>query len=332
GMGQFCDSLQGCTDRPTPSDGGTTDGGGRDTGVDAGVDTAPDPCDGVVCEGFTRCVGGSCEPFPGCFSDAECPGELSLCRNNNCVPGDLDIDGDGSPAAEDCNEADPNISPLAMELCNLMDEDCDEMIDEGNPGLLCADDPMGGECIDGACGCPPNQYDVDGVADNGCECTATPAMGMGMACGAPINLGDVRDDGQMQMVTGNLVPAGREIWYQFRAIDAPDTSCDNFHVDVRFMTNPDDTYRFNVFQGTCDSAVCPASGFTGFSWATDFRETLAGRRTGECPCTASSVNTTNVSKCSDNSQTYFLQVVRRMGAAVTCAPFEIQISNGLFDT
>ncbi|MEM9072828.1 MAG: hypothetical protein AAGE52_30255, partial [Myxococcota bacterium] len=39
GMGQFCDSLQGYPDRPTPSDGGTTDGGGRDTGVDAGVDT-----------------------------------------------------------------------------------------------------------------------------------------------------------------------------------------------------------------------------------------------------------------------------------------------------
>ncbi len=39
---------------------------------------------------------------------------------------DLDADGDGSPAGEDCDDGDPRVSPDATEICgNGLDDDCD---------------------------------------------------------------------------------------------------------------------------------------------------------------------------------------------------------------
>lgn len=338
GTGQYCDSRRGCVDRPTVGDGGMD--AGRDAGVDAAMDTAPDPCEGVTCTGFEGCVGGTCMPYPGCFGPEECAGELTVCRNNHCVPGDRDVDGDGSPAADDCDETNPDISPLTEEICNLVDDDCDEATDEGNPGLLCASDPLGGECIDGRCGCPDGEYDVDGVPDNGCECTATWDPATGASCAAPIDVGTLSDagTGQRMTVSGNIVPGGREVWFHFRATDTPDTSCDNFHVAVNFVTNPDDAFRFNVFRGACDTEACPATGFTQFSWATDFRRPTPAPGVGECPCSTrvnagtGGVATPGTNQCTDNSADFYIQVVRRAGAPVTCDAFELELSNGVYDT
>ncbi len=338
GADRYCDSRTGCVNRPTAGDGGLD--GGRDAGIDATMDTAPDPCEGITCEGFEGCMGGSCVPYPGCFTDTDCVGELTICRNNHCVPGNRDIDGDGSPASDDCDETNPDISPLTDELCNLVDDDCDTMTDEGNPGLLCASDPLGGECIDGRCGCPDGKYDVDGVPDNGCECAATWDTTTGASCTAAIDVGTLSDTamGERMIVTGNIVPDGREVWFRFRANDTPDSTCDNFHVAVNFVSNPDDAFRFNVFRGACDSAACPATGFTTFSWATDFRNPTPAPGTGECPCsTVSNPGTGGIAQpgrnaCTDNSADFYVQVVRRAGAAVTCDAFELELSNGLYDT
>ncbi len=324
GMGEFCSAERGCTQRPT-GDASVPDGGG-----DAGVDAPPSICDGVVCDGFTFCdETGSCRNYEGCFADEDCPGEFPLCRNNNCVPPSRDIDGDGSPAGDDCDETNPDISPLAMEVCNLIDDDCNEMIDDGNPGVLCAAE--GGECMDGVCGCPPNQYDIDGVPDTGCECTSDPATGVATACADAQDLGTLSDagSGQTTLITGNLVPEGREVWYRFRGVDSADTACDNYHVRVQFMDNPDDAYRFVVFRGDCATALCPATGFTDFTWATDFRD---GMGTGECPCSAAPQGAPGQNTCSDDSADFFVQVIRRDGAALACAPFTLELSNGVYDT
>ncbi len=46
-------------------------------------------------------------------------------------PSTVDADGDGSPASEDCNDADDTVSPEFTEVCaDRLDNDCDGLIDE----------------------------------------------------------------------------------------------------------------------------------------------------------------------------------------------------------
>ena len=42
-----------------------------------------------------------------------------------------DADGDGTPSANDCDDADASVHPGAEEACNGVDDDCDGEIDEG---------------------------------------------------------------------------------------------------------------------------------------------------------------------------------------------------------
>lgn len=314
-------------------DAGPTDAGPPDSGM-GGMDAGPPLCGGEVCESFEFCVMDVCTSYPTCFTTAECDaGEI--CRNRHCLPEDLDPDGDGSPAGEDCDESDEFRYPGADERCNVRDDDCDDAIDEGNPGLICADDPAGGECIAGSCGCPAGRFDLDGMAATGCECDAAPTVDSALSCAAPINLGTLNDSGQMDMASGNVLPAERQVWYRFQAQDVRDTSCDNFHVRVRFIDNPNDAFRLSVFRGGCASGVCSDSGdggFTDFNWATDFRRTQGGRLTGQCPCSAASRPGNNVARCSDDSAEFFVRVTRRPGVPLTCEPYTIEFSNGLFDT
>ena len=45
----------------------------------------------------------------------------------------VDVDGDGFPACEDCDDGDQDVYPGADELCDSVDNDCDGEIDEGCP-------------------------------------------------------------------------------------------------------------------------------------------------------------------------------------------------------
>ena len=58
---------------------------------------------------------------------------------------DPDFDDDGFPASVDCDDMDANISPIAPEFCNGIDDDCDGVADDGFPNL---DGDLAADCVD----------------------------------------------------------------------------------------------------------------------------------------------------------------------------------------
>ena len=47
----------------------------------------------------------------------------------------IDVDGDGSPADEDCNDNDAEINPGAQEICDGADNDCDGLTDDADDSV-----------------------------------------------------------------------------------------------------------------------------------------------------------------------------------------------------
>lgn len=100
------------------------------------------------------------------------------------IPCTNDADGDGYTATYDCDDGNANVHPWATESCNGVDDDCDGLIDEGNPdqtgapltktyGSLqgirdCADDN------DGECGRRNGQNALSGR----CVCTGIAPTGI----------------------------------------------------------------------------------------------------------------------------------------------------------
>jgi hypothetical protein len=85
----------------------------------------------LLCAAVLGCTGANTSPDAGPATRPD-GGSAIAC---------LDNDGDGVPgtgncadlAVVDCDDADPNRSPLATEVCDGVDNDCDGLIDEGLP-------------------------------------------------------------------------------------------------------------------------------------------------------------------------------------------------------
>lgn len=58
------------------------------------------------------------------------PEDTSALSESGWDTGPEDQDGDGFTAELDCDDSDPEVNPSATEVCDGVDNDCDELIDE----------------------------------------------------------------------------------------------------------------------------------------------------------------------------------------------------------
>ncbi len=124
---------------------------------------------------FSDCNDADANISPAAFDvcensvDEDCTGADTICV---CSATDGDGDGYGTGLAcvqIDCNDGDPNISPGASEQCDSIDNDCDNLTDEGfdvdNDGwTTCA-----GDCNDNSGSIYPGAPEVCDGSDNDCD-------------------------------------------------------------------------------------------------------------------------------------------------------------------
>ncbi|MFH2009460.1 MAG: MopE-related protein [bacterium] len=319
-----------------------------------------------ICDGLDNDCNGLAD-FPGETTDADgdgvpacadCndsdpnnfPGNPEICdgQDNDCngfadAPGgEIDTDGDGVLSCADCNDADPNNFPGNPEICDGQDNDCDGLVDQADVPVsaMCGDVPNATEACNGAAGCGiaacvTNFYDVDGAYLNGCECQASPTPATsGATCGTAINLGTFTDNPASQVdVIGNTPFAGREIWYRFAATDDNDTIGDEYHVDVRFLTNPGNLYVMDVWEGGCPATGTQMANTENccFDWYTDFNRTSTGC-TISAPCGEGNCRATNQSGyniCNNDSKTFYVRIRHTAGQPM-CTEYDLRVSNGVY--
>jgi large repetitive protein len=99
-----------------------------------------DAVSGVDCfapEGYVSeagdCNDGDPAFYPGA-SETDCtdPNDYDCSGTTSYV----DTDGDGFAACEDCDDTNRDVFPSAMESCNGIDDDCDGLADDDDPGVI----------------------------------------------------------------------------------------------------------------------------------------------------------------------------------------------------
>lgn len=133
---------------------------------------------------------------------------------------EIDEDGDGVPASEDCNDQNPNVYPGNVEVaCNDIDDDCDpstpDRVDADGDGVSICD----GDCDDN----DPNRSEIVYVYFDGDR----DGYGVGElheVCGRPLNSAPV--DGDCDDTDPSVHPGAEEIPY-----DGIDQDCDGFDAD-----------------------------------------------------------------------------------------------------
>lgn len=104
--------------------------------------------DAVYCDGLERCdrLLGCVEGEPiSCSDNDTCTIDACVEETQTCVHAPRDADGDGDPdkncGGGDCNDTNPAVSSLALEVCdNGVDDDCDGEIDEEDCAARAHDD------------------------------------------------------------------------------------------------------------------------------------------------------------------------------------------------
>jgi hypothetical protein len=244
------------------------------------------------------------------------------------------------PACNDCDDTRNDVLPGGTEVCDGADNDCNRAIDDGDLDVLCPVENGQGVCAgsDGcAVGtCDGEHDDVNGSIADGCECLIAPLpASAGASCETAVDLGTFTDSLQdLASVNGNGAPAGREVWYTFSAVDDVDTNGDEFHVDVRFTTNPGDAYVIDVYRNGCPGTgeEVAAGEFGVFDWFTDQSYTTVGctlgGACGEGNC-GTVANAPGQCQCDDDTATFHVRI-RRADGLTSCDAYAVELSNGVY--
>ncbi|HEY8380303.1 MAG TPA: putative metal-binding motif-containing protein [Nannocystis sp.] len=198
---------------------------------------------GPGCPGAENACGG-CEPLSqepgtpcnGCDQNTwTCDGpDAVVCAGNDpdAQPYYPDQDGDGHGAAgapptwscepvpghvpgsnDDCDDSDPGVHPGGKEVCNGVDDDCNQQVDEPPPGTFCTDACCDVEQVcQGAGGCAPKCSDGEICGANLELCCAPGESCVGNTCVVPGNDCEFDEEcGADEICPGYLgkcVPAG----------------------------------------------------------------------------------------------------------------------------
>ncbi len=128
-------------------------------------DGVDNDCDGEADEGFVDTDGDTLE---------------------DCV--DPDDDNDGDPDEDDCAPLDPAIHHGAEEVCNGVDDNCDQQIDED---VSCDDaEPCTADACEGESGCAHVAADDGTGCDDADDCTNSDGCQAGVCTGEPLNCDD----------------------------------------------------------------------------------------------------------------------------------------------
>jgi hypothetical protein len=112
--------------------------------IDPGCDVDGDGWPGVAMSNGKDCNPGNVTLDCDDNDPTTFPSAPVNCKSNrptykeNCTPQGApdctgDVDGDGYAAPADCDDKDPTVHPFALEICDGKDNDCDGLVDEGNP-------------------------------------------------------------------------------------------------------------------------------------------------------------------------------------------------------
>lgn len=289
--------------------------------------------------------------------DNDCDGEVDEEGADGCKPYFLDGDNDGFGLREmfkclckpwdafsttkpgDCDDLDASIKPTAVEHCDGIDNNCNDLIDDGQAALECPPVPNAKVGCDKTCvimSCDPagTWYDMDKLYDNGCECQDQVDERPIQTCDTLYyNLGDLPDNGMILTPRGKILPAGDVDWYRVRAVDGPQVAgCDTFHFKVSFQENPGGAFAFEVYKGACNEDGLMCTNLQVFEDYVDFNipTTKEGEVGGECLCAPAGSNTApNSHRCSDQTATYMIKVYAVDSKKVTCDEYVLLVQNGL---
>ena len=320
---------------------------GKDAGSDAGKDAGSTAGDAGSDAGNDAGDGGAvipgarwCVPDSGysCPCNPKRDGVSRTCTMVSAAgtcSGTETCDGAGA-TWKGCTAGTP--SP---EVCNGKDDNCDGLVDNGDPNLLCAGSgpkPPHGNwvCKDAMCSlgaCDPGWTSFPGGGNpmTGCNCQLEAGEPNG-TCSMATPAGMVMDVGGGPItIQGTLSSANDVDVWTFAAVDVDEMTTNSYHVSVAFTAPmPNDEFIMDVMRGApcTDAPTGPSTSITSYDWCVNGTDGKSPP-TGEAACgpmgAAHCGGSLDPASMSHTAQ-YFVRVHRKGGATATCTTYQIAVT------